>query len=344
MSRLAKVFVGIDYHTRFCTVCVMDHRGEVLGSENCASEADFIVRYVRWVCQKEVQVQAAIEVCGGAAQMADKLRQRGWRVDLAHSGYVSNLKQSPDKTDKQDAELLADLVRVGYLPRVWLAPERLRQLRSLVRFRQQLIASQRRTKLRIRALLREAGLKLSGRGWTVAWLGELQTQLEELGSVRAWICRQHLAELKRLAPQIAEIEQRLGKELDGDAEAAKLLAQPGVGLVTAATLLAEIGDFRRFARGKQLARYCGTAPINHSTGGKGRDLGLGRQCNRELRRVIIEAAHRLARYVPRWRTLKEKLKSNGKSGAEAAAAVANRWIRRLHYEMTHTMEETGQAA
>ena len=53
------------------------------------------------------------------------------------------LKQSPDKTDFSDAQLLADLERVGYLPRVWHAPERIRELRRLVRYRQQLVAQRR---------------------------------------------------------------------------------------------------------------------------------------------------------------------------------------------------------
>ncbi len=47
------------------------------------------------------------------------------------------MKQGPDKTDWGDARLLVDLVRVGYLPKVWLAPENIRELRRLVRYRQQ---------------------------------------------------------------------------------------------------------------------------------------------------------------------------------------------------------------
>ena len=59
------------------------------------------------------------------------------------------MKQTPDKTDWGDARVLADLIRVGYLPKVWLAPEDVRQLRALVRYRQQLVAQRRAIKLRI---------------------------------------------------------------------------------------------------------------------------------------------------------------------------------------------------
>ena len=83
-----------------------------------------------------------------------------WSVDLAHPGYVSRIKQSPDKTDYTDARLLADLERVGYLPKVWLAPEEVRELRRLVRFRQQMVNERRNMKAgRFDALLRDDRVK-----------------------------------------------------------------------------------------------------------------------------------------------------------------------------------------
>jgi hypothetical protein len=111
-------------------------------------------REIRRFVGPDATVFAAIEACGGAADLADELIARaGWSVHLAHPGYVARIKQSPDKTDYSDARLLADLERVGYLPKVWLAPENIRELRRLVRYRQQLANQRRNVKLRIRALL-----------------------------------------------------------------------------------------------------------------------------------------------------------------------------------------------
>lgn len=343
MSKVPTVFVGIDYHERFCSVCILTREGKLLGETDANSSADYLEKWLDWQVPGPKRIQAAIEACGGAAQLADKLRQRGWQVDLAHPGYVSRLKKHQDKTDRQDSYLLADLVRVDYLPKVWLAPERLRQLRSLVRHRQSLAASRRATKLRVRALMRESGMKIGGRAWTLAWLEELITRKQELGEARSWILEEQLLKsLKQLDEDLRRTEAKLEELVADDAEVKKLLEQPGVGLVTAVTLRAEIGDFRRFGNGKQLARFCGTAPVNHSTGGNSRELGLGRQCNRELRRTIIETAHRLTRYESRWKELKANLRARGKSGAQAAAAVANRWIRWLHYAMTHEAEQLGE--
>ena len=148
------LFVGLDYHQNSVQVCVMDQDGIVLANRKCDNRAAEIHAIVD---RFGPSVQAAIESCTGAADLTEELiAQYGWSVALAHPGYVARMKQSPDKTDFGDARLLADLVRVGYLPKVWLAPQNIRELRQLVRFRQQLADQRRNAKLRVRALLRRA--------------------------------------------------------------------------------------------------------------------------------------------------------------------------------------------
>ena len=96
---------------------------------------------------------------------------------------------------------------------------------------------------------------------------------------------------------------------------------------------AEIGDFDRFANGKQLARYCAVTPKNASSGNRMADGGLVKAGSLVLRTMLVETAHRLARYQPQWKALKEQLKERGKPESVAAAAVANRWVRKLFWEM-----------
>ncbi|MCA9181662.1 MAG: transposase [Planctomycetales bacterium] len=94
--------------------------------------------------------------------------------------------------------------------------------------------------------------------------------------------------------------------------------------------------------GKQLARYCAVTPKNASSGCRQADGGLVKAGSLTLRTMIIEAAHRLARYQPKWREMKERLKAKGKPGS-VAAAVANRWIRKLFWEIRN-VEHTAMAA
>ena len=323
------VFVGLDYHKDTVQVCVMDDAGRVLGNRKCDNDPQAVAQFVGGY---GVAQGTALESCEGAADFADHLiALTGWSVDLAHPGYVRKLSQSPDKTDYSDARLLADLERVGYIPRVWLAPQRIRELRRLVRYRRQLVNERRNTKLRIRALLREHRRTDSAPCWGRAWFGWMK--YVDLPEESRWILDRHLARLQQLNGDIRFVEQRLDAVTEEDDVVQALLTLPGVGPVTAWVLRAEVGRFDRFRSGKQLARFCGLSPCNASTGLRQADAGLIRACNKDLRSVLIEAGHRLKRYDSRWSAVADRLREAGKPGSVIAAAVANRWMRWLYHEM-----------
>ena len=243
------------------------------------------------------------------------------------------MKQSPDKSDFSDAHLLADLLRVGYLPKVWLAPEYVRELRRLVRYREQLAAQRKATRLRVGALLREQRLRHpTATRWTKAWLKWLRTDAA-LSEQSRWIIEQHLEQLQTVVQNIKHAEDRMANLCSEDSMIEFLLTLPGIGFITAVTLRAEIGRFDRFASGKQLSRFCGLSPRNASSGERQADAGLIKAGRPELRTVLIEAAHRLIRYEVRWARLGHKLRSAGKPGSVVAAAIANRWIRWLYHQV-----------
>ena len=338
MSKVT-IFVGLDYHQNSVRVCVLDAQGRELANRDLPDDAD---RIVLFAARYGSVGGCAIEACCGAAELAGELVDRfGWPVHLAHPGYVRRMKQNPDKTDHADAKLLADLERVGYLPRVWRAPEPIRELRRLVRYRQGLVDERRNTKLRIRALLRDTRLKspIGVRPWTKLWRCWLEAA-EDLDEQACWVLSRYMATLDRLAAEIAEVEQRLRSVTAEDPDVAKLLAQllaqKGIGLITAVTLRAEIGRFDRFRTGKQLARYCGLSPRNASSGERQADAGLIKAGDARLRATLIEAAHRLARYDAKWTALATGLKRRGKPTNVAIAAVANRWVRWLYHRMQPT--------
>lgn len=335
------VYVGLDYSAEAVEVAILDGQGKVLANKPYLNDAARLDRFVR---EWGTPVRAAIEAGTGAANLADELWSRfGWPIDMAHPGFVHRMKQNPDKTDYQDAHLLADLVRVGYLPKVWLVPEPIRELRRLVRYREELVSQRRQAKQRIRAILRDARQKPSVaiKPWTKAWWVWL-AQVAQLGPQSRWVMERQKEEVERKTQDIRTVEKRLEEVTRDDGVVHKLMAQEGVGPVTAWTLRAEIGQFERFHNGKQLARYCGVSPCNASSGQKKGDAGMIKAASRTLRTVLIETAHRLTRLEPRWAQYKSKKKAEGKSGSIIAGAVANRWIRKLYYVMTDKV--AGQAA
>jgi transposase len=341
MSKVT-VYVGLDYHKDSIQVCVIDHSGKILANRPCPNQAEALVKLVATFGD---DVRAAIEACAGAANLADELAaRRGWIVNLAHPGYVARMKQTPDKTDWADARVIADLVRVGYLPRVWLAPEDVRQLRMLTRHRRQLTERRRDAKLRLTALLRDARVvEPKARRWGPAWMSWLRAA-KGLGSQGRWVADRLIEELDVSAAAIRKVELRLAQVTSEDPVIGRLVLLTGVGLVTAWCLRAEIGRFDRFTTGKQMARYCGLSPRNASSGQRQADAGLIKAGNEYLRATIIEAAHRLIRYDPRWRALAASMRRAGKPGSVIAAAVANRWVRWLFHQVEGGPIELKQAS
>lgn len=322
-------FVGLDYHQAFVQTCVMDASGKLRLNRRCPNSAAAIQEALRSFPGEQA---IAIESCCGAADLAEELVAAGCQVSLAHAAYVHKLKQSPDKTDWSDARLLADLLRVGYLPRVWLPPHHLRQLRHLVRHRQQLAQARRAAKLRVTALLRAERVVFLVAPWTKAWKQAVR-ECRALGEQGVWVVNQLLDEVEHLQRKIEATEQRLEELTADDPFVQKLREQSGIGLVTAVTLRAELGTMSRFRSGKQLARFCGLTPRNASSGLRQSDAGLINAANTALRSVVIEAAHRLMRFDPRWRQLGQSLRRRGKPGSVAAAAVGNRWVRWLYHAL-----------
>ena len=241
------VFVGLDYHSQSVQVCILDEKGTVLANRSLSNDAAVIEQFVRRFGEPRC---LALEACCGAAHLADELTDRsGWHVELAHPGYVARMKRGPDKTDHSDAWLLADLLRVGYLPVVWLASERIRGLRRLVRFRDQLVKDRRNVKLRIRALLREQRCRAPAElnAWTQRWFGWLGGV--SFSEDDRWLVDQQLERIGELTQQIRDAESRLRQSTQHDVVVQKLMTFEGVGLITAATMRSEIGRFDRFENG-----------------------------------------------------------------------------------------------
>lgn len=337
------VFVGIDYHQDSVQVCVLNAQGQLLLNRSVENSAAAVAELARRHGHPQ---RVAIEACCGAADMAEELVvEQKLPVELAHPGYVARLKRSPDKTDLGDAQLLADLARVNYLPTVWLAPEATRQLRRMVRHRAQLVKRRKDVKLRIRGLLRENRLRFhEAKAWTKAWFAWL-THEAALAPTDRWLLEEHLQELLALASRITAVETQIVALTADDPLVARLLKLPGVGLVTAVTMRAEIGRFDRFQTGKQLARFCGVTPRNASSGARQADAGLIKAGNPELRTVLIELAHRLIhRLKGRWAELAGGMLRRGKPKNVVVAAVANRWVRWLHHELRRDSSDLGSGS
>jgi transposase len=335
------VFVGLDYHQDSIQVCVVDSQGKVLLNRAARNDCAELGRLVNPL---GIVQRVGLVACCGAADLGEELVEHlGWNVSLGHPAYIAKIKNSPDKSDYSDGRLLADLTRVGYLPRVWLAPAYVRELRQLVNHRQRLVDHGRALKLQVGAVLREQRVKLDkqlGSRWSKAWTAGARDN-DGLSEHARWIVNDLLDEIVHTQGKVAKTEARLRQAVQGDRVVARLREQPGVGEVTAWVLRACIGDFSRFKTAKQLSRYCGMSPCNASSGRKVADAGLIDGCNKLLRLTVVQAAHRLIRTSDRWGKLADSMKARGKPACVIVGAVGNRWLRGLHHAMKQPTLEQG---
>lgn len=335
------VYVGLDYHELTVRVCVLDRDGKELVNRDVGNNPQSVRDLV--MSERRRVRGVAMEACCGAADFATRLGElTGWPVKLAHPTTVDHLKGGPDKTDHGDAWHLANLLRVGYLPHVWLADRTTRQLRRLVRYRQGVADQKKDIKLRIGALLREERIvNTSGANpWRKPWMAWLKTL--PLGEHSRWVLDQELRRLEQAEQELAQVEQRMELATQEDPVVVKLKEQPGVGAVTAAVMRAVIGRFDRFRSGKQLSRYCGVTPCNSSSGKRQSDAGLVEAGNDILRPLLIQLAKRLPRHEPKWREMHARLRKT-KGANVTSAAIANHWVRRLYHEMAPRPPQDPQA-
>jgi transposase len=205
------------------------------------------------------------------------------------------------KTDRRDAIQLAELLRGGYLTTVWVPDAADEALRDLVRARH----ATRQTVTRVRHRLSKLLLRLDVRAaegvanWSVrhrTWLAGLTLPRPSQQTV----LRELLGELQDAEARLARLETAIATDLAASQQAdlvAAYQAMRGIDLVTAATLVVELGDPSRFSSARELMSYVGLVPSEHSSGGSRNQGGITKTGNARARHVLIEAAQH-ARHRP----------------------------------------------
>ena len=210
------------------------------------------------------------------------------------------------KTNRRDAVQLARLLRAGELTAVWVPGEAHEAVRELIRSRDAAVDDLRRKQQSISSMMLRYGRSYPGRKtWGARHRQWLQTQhfehpAQQLVRQEMILAVQHAQErLTRVEAAIVEFLP--GWSLAPVVEA--LQALRGVRLITATTIMVEIGDLRRFDTPRQFIGYLGLVPGERSTGENVRRLGITKAGNGRVRRALVESAWSY-RHLPRTSKLK----------------------------------------
>ncbi len=244
-------------------------------------------------------------------------------------GNAHHIKNVPGrKTDVKDSEWIADLLRHGLIAKSFVPPEPIRKLRDLLRYRRKLVQSRTSEKNRLLKLLESANIKLSSVASDVFGTSGMlmlraliigEATPEEMAQLAKGALRKKLAELElalegrieqhhrfllglqirrleQLDADIALLDARVEERLAPYRAQHELLQQiPGVSVVLAATLIAELGvDMSAFPSASHLAAWAGVCPGNDESAGKRRNARV-RKGNVHLKTVLVEAANAIPR-------------------------------------------------
>jgi transposase len=276
-------YLGLDVHKVRTQYCLMDPGGEILAEGNLPTET------VAGVVPGS-DCAVVLEATGSWHHAYDALCASGAAVKLAHPAHVKAIASARVKTDKIDARIFAHLLRCDLIPEAWAPPVRIRELRDLVRLRWRFVSQRTTAKNRIsnllaRKCLRYDGTDLFGAGGRT-WLAELP-----LDTHARTLTELLLASINEADAHVAALTDRLHELLDGDDELRLLMSIPGVGFITAATLLAELGDWRRFGSAAQVSAYFGIVPSVRASAAVAHYGRITRAASPHARRALVEAAH-----------------------------------------------------
>jgi transposase len=250
------------------------------------------------------------------------------------------------KTDRRDAVRLAQLFRAGELTSIYVPTEDDEALRDLVRAREDAKEDELRVKHRLTKFLLRHNIKppTDVRKWTLKYRDWLN-KLKFTRSTSSIVFQEYYYQLQEIEQRIKRLEKEIDIQATEGLHAPVIQALQslrGVATITATSLVAEIGSFKRFTSAKQFMSYVGLIPSEYSSGESRRQGKITKTGNKHVRRLLIEAAWSY-RYQP---AVKGELKRRQEGQSAVVQAISWKAQNRLHkkyFRLLSRGKESGKA-
>jgi transposase len=245
-------------------------------------------------------VRVGMEASGHARWFERLLAELQFELWIGDAAVIRTKRVRKQKTDRQDAQLILQLMVEGRFPQIWVASGENRDLRQLLWHRHRMVQARTRVMNQLQAVALNEGLRCKKRLWRES--GREQLEAFRLAPWASRRRRDLLELLDRLTPTITELTQTIEQEAEKNPEARRLRTHPGVGSLTALAFVLIIGRAERFQCGKQIASYLGLVPSEESSGDRRRLGHISKQGNTLLRFLLVEAAQVTVRSLAEWRS------------------------------------------
>jgi len=285
--------VGLDVHKHFIEVCALDSRGKVVYRGRTGCLRPELQAFARAHLKRTDRV--ALEATTNTWAVVDVLRPFVAQIVVGNPLKTRAIAEARIKTDKVDAQVLAQLLRCDYLPTVWQPDEETQRLRGLLTHRAALMGQRSRAKNHIQCLLARLLLQppckvLWSKGG-MSWLVAL-----ELPDHARLLRDSELRQLAMLDAELAAIDRRLAEAARSESRVQLLMTIPGVNYVVALGLLAALGDISRFRDGDHAASYLGLVPSTRQSGRKCYHGPITKAGSPQARWLLTQAAQHASRH------------------------------------------------
>lgn len=326
------IFCGIDIHKYHWVLCYFCD-GLIIEKVTIDSDYKLLLRHTERFYSTASKVKFVYEAGFSGYHLSRQLTSHNYECMITPPNRVPQ-SQNKVKTDKRDAQKLAQYFASGLLKKVYVPPLSVESDRQILRLRKSCSQKLTRVKNQIKSYLNLHGFfwyPVNGSKWTKKYLSWLESIEFEL-PIQRIIVDEYLKEFHYFRDRIAELTRRLREMSRQQAyyrNFKRLVACKGIGLITAMTFLLELYDLLRFPSTDKFSSYIGLTPSQFSSGPHVRLGHITREGNAHVRCALVESTWTVIRYDPFLREKYNRIRAKGTNGKKAIVATARSLAVRL---------------
>jgi transposase len=258
-----RYYAGLDVSLKTTHVCIVEADGKIVWRGVCASDPACIhAALSKFLADLE---RCVLETGSTSPWLTSGLRDLGVRavcVDARHARPI--MKTQRNKTDRNDARLLADLARTGMFREVYVKPRSAQELRSALAARQQLVEAATALKNTIRGLLKPFGL-VPGKGSGTVFVRLVREKLAGEAGLTL-VIEPLLAAMAAVRKELARATKALLTFARSNPNCRRFMTMPGVGALVAVAFLATVCEAGRFSKSRDVGAHLGLTPRRNQSG------------------------------------------------------------------------------
>jgi transposase len=331
-------FVGLDVSQKLTHICVVDREGKALWRGSSSTTPEDIAAAVRAHAPGAVRI--GFEAGALSTWLWHGLKKIGLPIvclDARHAKAA--LSMQVNKSDRNDAFGLAQIVRTGWYREVGVKSIESHQIRAVLGARAQLVGMRTDLRNQIRGLLKVFGVVLE-RHSDKSFENRVKEVARAAPDILATSLRSLLAILQPVCTQIALLDRLVMTQAKGTAMARHLMSVPGVGPVTAMAFVTAVEDPARFRKSRSVGAYFGLTPRRYQSGEVDASGRISKWGDPLVRAYLFEAATALLTTCRKWSALKAwGLRIAKRSGINKARIAVARKLAVILHQMWTTGED-----